>query len=294
MKALIVERELGLAQKIASSLGTLGIETILHLDFKIALSEEFVEILIVNSDTPNIETILKNFKNSIKIVLFNSLDDDTEKIKKHCSDYLIRPFTVTELTKKIKQIITCRVFKFTAKSYEIFLQKHLDFPCGTIEAQDIKFPMILRISDKEYGHKLVFDLAWKLELGVKTVNINANGYDRNLRFCCSKTLYFVQNFDKVKRPYEKEHILRLVKDKKAIILTSDFETDYDIFDVKFALSGKNGESEIMSVDEYEKFIIAKYQYNFSDTKLAELLGISRKSLWEKRKKFDIVKEKKVK
>ena len=45
----------------------------------------------------------------------------------------------------------------------------------------------------------------------------------------------------------------------------------------------------MALDEYIKFCINTYQDNYSDVELANMLGISRKSLWEKRRKYEITK-----
>jgi transcriptional regulator with PAS, ATPase and Fis domain len=49
--------------------------------------------------------------------------------------------------------------------------------------------------------------------------------------------------------------------------------------------------EILPIEDYVKFIVLNYQDKYPDTELSKKLGISRKSLWEKRKKYDIVKKK---
>ncbi|MBT0784659.1 hypothetical protein KJQ91_07805, partial [Campylobacter upsaliensis] len=51
------------------------------------------------------------------------------------------------------------------------------------------------------------------------------------------------------------------------------------------------DNEILTIDEYIKHIILSYQNVFADTELSKKLGISRKSLWEKRKKYEISKKK---
>ncbi len=43
----------------------------------------------------------------------------------------------------------------------------------------------------------------------------------------------------------------------------------------------------LSIEEYIKAVITRYQDRLSEQKIAELLGITRKSLWEKRKRWDI-------
>jgi DNA-binding NtrC family response regulator len=46
----------------------------------------------------------------------------------------------------------------------------------------------------------------------------------------------------------------------------------------------------LSIEDYTKAFIQKYQAEFNEQQLAEMLGITRKSLWEKRKKWGIQKE----
>ena len=50
-------------------------------------------------------------------------------------------------------------------------------------------------------------------------------------------------------------------------------------------------TQIMSINDYVKLMVTTYQNKYPDTELSKKLGISRKSLWEKRKKLDIEKKK---
>lgn len=45
----------------------------------------------------------------------------------------------------------------------------------------------------------------------------------------------------------------------------------------------------LSVDEYAKLFVLKNQDKYSDSQLARILGFSRKTLWEKRKKWNLIK-----
>ena len=49
--------------------------------------------------------------------------------------------------------------------------------------------------------------------------------------------------------------------------------------------------EILPIEDYVKFIVLNYQDKYPDTELSKKLGISRKSLWEKRKKYGLIKQK---
>jgi len=46
----------------------------------------------------------------------------------------------------------------------------------------------------------------------------------------------------------------------------------------------------LSIEDYTKAFIVQYQKEFNEQELADMLGITRKSLWEKRKKWGIQKE----
>jgi DNA-binding NtrC family response regulator len=46
----------------------------------------------------------------------------------------------------------------------------------------------------------------------------------------------------------------------------------------------------LSIEDYTKAFIQKYQSEYNEQRLAEMLGITRKSLWEKRKKWGMQKE----
>ena len=46
----------------------------------------------------------------------------------------------------------------------------------------------------------------------------------------------------------------------------------------------------LTIEDYTKAFIQQYQGKFNEKQLAEMLGITRKSLWEKRKKWGIARE----
>jgi len=50
------------------------------------------------------------------------------------------------------------------------------------------------------------------------------------------------------------------------------------------------EGEILSIESYVKSVVLKYEDRYTDTEISHKLGISRKCLWEKRKKLHISKK----
>jgi len=43
----------------------------------------------------------------------------------------------------------------------------------------------------------------------------------------------------------------------------------------------------LSIEDYTKEFILNYQADYNEQQLAQMLGITRKSLWEKRKRWDL-------
>ena len=52
-------------------------------------------------------------------------------------------------------------------------------------------------------------------------------------------------------------------------------------------SAGGGEFPLLSLDDYTRRFIEVWQDRFTDTELAKRLGVSRKTLWEKRKKYGL-------
>jgi hypothetical protein len=92
--------------------------------------------------------------------------------------------------------------------------------------------------------------------------------------------------------FPKENVLKLIEDKNCVISTLEIENDFPFRKIEF--NNENlliGNSNIMTINDYVKMMVVSYQNKYPDTELSKKLGISRKSLWEKRKKLDIEKKK---
>ncbi len=65
----------------------------------------------------------------------------------------------------------------------------------------------------------------------------------------------------------------------------------NVYEISAKSITENLEEDILSVDEYVKTTILKFEDKYPDTELSKKLGMSRKSLWERRKKYGIAKKK---
>ena len=89
----------------------------------------------------------------------------------------------------------------------------------------------------------------------------------------------------------KELLNELIEGKSVILQSNEFESFFAYNKIVFESSKSQMENtnEIMSINDYVKLIIVNFQAQYPDTELSRRLGMSRKSLWEKRKKFGIEK-----
>ena len=87
-------------------------------------------------------------------------------------------------------------------------------------------------------------------------------------------------------------LFELINRKEFIIssLDENIKTPYE----KITINSSNkmyDQNNILTINEYVQYIIKKFQHQYPDTELSKKLGISRKSLWEKRRKFELFKKK---
>ena len=102
------------------------------------------------------------------------------------------------------------------------------------------------------------------------------------------TPHYIKNYSKFQRQaHSLEQIARIEKHiiKRREETEAKREKQLQIKEKEIEKLG-----EILSIEAYVKKIILTYQDSYTDVKLAQKLGISRKSLWEKRKKLGIPKK----
>jgi len=283
MKITIVENELYLAQSIQNNLSEkLNARCEIFASYSEALNSE-ADIYIVNT---NLQGNLRNFitekKNKIIILLVPYVTYSTvmQPIEYGADDYLQKPFSIEELIRKINHLN--EFYSLKEKINDLY--KFLDFVFKDVEVniQKYSFPIIIKSNLNKSVEKFILDISRKENKSIKIVDLTKF----NKKSFNNRHIYLCLNYDRVKD----EEILRFISRYNSIILlpknfenleaTVEIENSYQILD-----------DEILSIEEYIKFIIHNYQYKFPDTELSKKLGISRKSLWEKRKKYGIFKQK---
>lgn len=297
MKILIVENEIYLAGSMASKLADFGYECEIAKSVKEALKFENFDVVLLSTTLPGQDfyPVIEKFKSSIIILLIAYINSDTvlKPIQAGAVDYIQKPFMIEELVRKIRHFEEFRNFKNEIRNYESYLNYSLKgFENQSFEAKKVKFPLLLKSSKSGYSDKFIFSYVKAnktpfLFLGQACLA----ELEKALTQSSGDELIYITNLESLKQD-EKEKILELCKKRKVAISTSDFAQKAPFDELELSQPDKNFNiDEIVTIDEYIKYIIVNYQDKFPDTELSKKLGISRKSLWEKRKKYDVSKKK---
>jgi hypothetical protein len=114
---------------------------------------------------------------------------------------------------------------------------------------------------------------------------------KSIKNSSANILYYLHDFDILKKA-DKQLFIDLSPSTNCIVYSSceDLEWPYRVLQIE-STDSPLGSGEILTVEDYIKSVLEQFQDKYPDIELAKKLGISRKSLWEKRKKHGINKKK---
>ncbi len=287
MKIIIVENELYLAQSIQNNLSEkLNAKCDIFASYDEALQTDG-DVYIVNTNLKGkINKLIEAKKDKIIILLapYVTHTNVTQPIQLGADDYLQKPFSIEELARKIAHLKEYYYLKKKTSQLEYFINDILE----DIEIEnnyELRFPLFVKTNYSKIVDKIVFKYAKENSCDIQLIDICSlrpqEIEHKNIIYYCKK---FCNNADIINI---------LSKFKTVIVVPKEFENNYSHYNViEIETSKKNFlNDEILSIEDYIKFIILNHQHKLPDTELSKKLGISRKSLWEKRKKYGIFKQK---
>ncbi len=292
MKIIIVENELYLAQSIASKISLNGFEFEIHRSPKEAMETEGdVYLLSTNAPNQTLYSFIQKHKDKIIILMVNYINNDTvgEPIKLGAIDYILKPFRIEELFRKIEHYKEHQKLK----QQVAFLNDYMESKFKSIDdasSQTITSNQSVIITNNQaISEKLAFDYANVNNLNLVFLTLQEGSWKHKLKQN-ENEIFYIDDFDSLKKA-EKENILNELSKYNFILRSSsELETDYAKIEI-LAKNRMNYQSDILTIDEYIQHIILEFQGKYPDTELSKKLGMSRKSLWEKRKKYDLYKKK---
>jgi len=294
MNILIIESEIYLAQKVVSRLLDDGHNCDFVESPNIDNLTKDYDIILLSTSLPAAlcKTIIRRYNDSIILLLVSYISDETvtDPIKEGAKDYIMKPFIMDELVRKIYHYRECKSLRKELQT----LREYLDFQFADVDTSGCilptTFPILIETNSQISADKLSFELSRKLNMPMRFISLSSDYWQKQLNEKFNGILYLT-DFHSLKKS-AKENLIKYVEDKKCILVSLEKEEEFPYTKVEFQ---KNDmlvmTNNIMTINDYVKMMVLSYQSKYPDTELSKKLGISRKSLWEKRKKLGIEKKK---
>jgi response regulator of citrate/malate metabolism len=296
LKVLIVENEIYLAQSISNRLQSLGFDVKLATCVKEAIryydESNFIHTVLLSTNLgDDFNSVIKKFKKSIIILLNSYINNDTvtTPLSNGAMDYILKPFLMDELIRKIEHYKEFERLKVENDVVNKYIDLSLNLSESVQLESNIKLPIIIKTNSIKMADKLVFQLAKELNKTLDFIDLNKTKVTKD--DISGKNLTYLMNFDSINYQDKKNFIKNMINTNIVIVSIEDIDFSVENFSVVDIQSKDSliSDMKILPISEYVKLMIVKHQDKMPDIKISELLGISRKSLWEKRKKYGIEK-----
>ncbi|MBL0708845.1 MAG: response regulator [Sulfurimonas sp.] len=295
MKILIIENEVYLAQSIATKLGELGHTCDMCTSTRDAIKNKDYDVVLLstNINGQDINPVIETFKKAIIILMVSYVSNDTvsKPLSAGAKDYILKPFMIEELIRKIQHYEDYEKLKNRDEAYKKYLTHSFSSINHKYDHNSIELPLFISSSFQKHSDAFAFEHAYKKDLPIHFITLSNQKALNELASLGSDTIVYITDYQTLKKG-ERKIFCSLIENKKVIVSSTDKieNIDYKVLDIK---SDNNifDQGDILPIEDYVKYIVLNYQYKFPDIELSKRLGISRKSLWEKRKKYDIIKKK---
>ncbi|MCW8895307.1 MAG: response regulator [Sulfurimonas sp.] len=295
MKILIIENEIYLAQSIATKLGELGHVCEMCTSTRDAIKSNNYDVVLLstNINGQDFNPVIETFKKSIIILMVSYISNDTvsKPLSAGAKDYILKPFMIEELIRKINHYQDYEKLKKRNGAYEKYLTHTFSTLTGDHNFDNLELPLFISSPYQKHADSFAFEYAKEKNLPLHFITLSDPKAMNEIELITENSIIYIIDYQLLKKN-DKKAFYALTKGKKVIIASTDKieDEEYKILEIK---SENNifDQGEILPIEDYVKFIVLNYQHKFPDTELSKKLGISRKSLWEKRKKYDIVKKK---
>lgn len=293
MKIIIIENELYLAQSISNKLHENGYTTETYSSTTEAMgSNGDVYLLSTNLPGQNILPLISNFKNKIIILMVNYVNNDTvgDPLKHGANDYILKPFMIEDLLGKIQHYKEYQALKDEINLYKDYMGSLLEDIQSDFNHNDITIPMVIETNYPRLVDKIVFNYAQDNDKLLTYIPLQDKNWKHKISNSSSSNILYISDINVLKKS-DQDTLLSTIEDRQFILCsTCNIETNFNTVTLNTE-SKLYDQNEVLTIDDYVKFVIHAFQYKFPDTELSKKLGISRKSLWEKRKKYGLFKQK---
>jgi len=295
MNVLIIENEIYLAQSIAAKLSDLSHNCDISSSTKEGLKglDYDVVLLSTNINGQDIYPVIEAYKNAVVILMVSYVSNDTvsKPLAAGAKDYILKPFMIEELIRKIQHFQNHARIRRQNQTYERYLAHTFSSVQIDEDFDKTELPLMICSGYQKYADAFAFRYAQHHERPLQFVSLASSKAMQELSTLSNNNVLYITDFQNLKKSDHKM-FFELIEKSPCIISSTEVTESFPCRLIE--VENENhlfDQGEILPIEEYVKYIMTNFQNRFPDTELSKKLGISRKSLWEKRKKYGIIKKK---
>jgi DNA-binding NtrC family response regulator len=295
MKILIIENEIYLAQSIAAKLSDLGHTCDLASTTKDALRNEPYDVILLSTNISGQDfyPVIDAYKSAVVILMISYVSNDTvsKPLKAGAKDYILKPFMIEELIRKIDHFQDYEQLKRQNSTFKRYIEHSFQSVNVECDFQKADLPIFVFSNYQKYADAFAFKLLNRCNAPLHFISLATLRSMDEIASLNPERLTYITDYQTLKKQ-DKKPFLDLIEGKSVIVSSTDILEEVPYKTVEMKSDNKVIEQgDILPIEDYVKYIVLNYQHKFPDTELSKKLGISRKSLWEKRKKYGIIKKK---
>lgn len=295
MTLLILEPEIYLAESLSGKLDEAGYEC--SIATEIPKEKVDYDVILIASklyDDACEVFIKRHSTNSIIIMMVTYTNDNTvnKPMLIGAKDYVIKPFSTDELMRKISHYHEFAKIKKVLGFYNAyfnFVQNELNTP----HLIQYNPPFLIKSTSQRSADIYAMKYARDKNVSFDFITLKNTDYKEILEQSPRKSkISYITNLEELKRSERREFLESVTKYPFIISCVSTDKIFFpQIIDICHIPNMQEIGGDIMSVTDYVKTIITRFENRYPDVELAKKLGMSRKSLWEKRKKYELFRRK---
>jgi len=294
MKILIIENEIYLAQSIAAKLSELGHTCDMSSSTHDALKGQLYDVVLLstNINGQDCYPVIDAYKNSVVILMVSYVTNDTvsKPLDAGAKDYILKPFMIEELIRKIDHFQDYERLKRQNSTYKQYLDHSLEGIKIEQDLESVELPLFISSNFQKYNDLFAFRYAEQHNKTLHFISLSHVNALNEIDSLPMSSFIYISDFHALKKS-DRKPFLDLIAAREVLVTGTDSidGIDHTVIEIK---SDNNvfEQGDILPIEDYVKYIVLNYQHKFPDTELSKKLGISRKSLWEKRKKYGIIKK----
>ena len=219
MNILIIENEIYLAQSISARL----LELEHNCDICISIDEDNKDIdydivlLSTNINGQDFSSVIKKYENAIILLMVSYVSNHTVSMPLDLGamDYLIKPFMIDDLIKKIDHYVDYKIQKQKLDTYEKYLSSTFQKTKITFETDETEFPLFVFSNSQKDSDNFAFKYAFKNKLLLDFLIVSDKKMPQSLDVQ-ENSLMYIKGFESLKDE-NKNLLFELIKDKNVII-----------------------------------------------------------------------------